>query len=289
MKVLSIRSMLGPDKSFIFCKDNKTFAPWHNHPEYELVLVLKGRGKRMVGDNIDRFYENDLVFLGPYTPHEYLCDPEYYNNPAGFQGECIFIQFLYDFIGEKFFEIPENLDLSKFIKESSRGYEFFGETKEKIISAIIDMVEMNDKKRFYTLLSIFEIFATTKEIKILSSPAFDDKFWIKENEPIQKALQFISQNFHKPIGTEYLLKVTNMSNTSFYNAFKTTCRMPFKEYLLNLRIGYACKLLTNSTEHISSIAYDSGFGNISNFNRQFKKIKGMTPSQFLEQVGLMEG
>lgn len=280
--------MQGPEKSLIFYKDNNPFAPWHNHPEYELSLVLKGRGKRMVGDNIDRFYENDLVFLGPYTPHEYLCDPEYYNNPAGFQGECIFIQFIYDVVGDKFFEIPENSYLKKFIKESIRGYELFGKTKEKLISKILSMIDMNDKERLYAMFSIFELFASTKEIKILSSPAFNDTFWINENEPMQKALQFISQNFHKQIRIHDLLNITNMSNSSFYEAFRMTYRMPFKDYLLNLRIGYACKLLTHSKQQISGIAYESGFENIANFNRQFKKIKGITPSEFLKRVNLME-
>lgn len=79
-----------------------------------------------------------------------------------------------------------------------------------------------------------------------------------------------------------------MSNTSFYAAFKKTYRMPFKDYLLKIRVGYACKLLTGESQNISGVAYDSGFGNISNFNRQFKRIKGITPSQFQEQIKRME-
>ena len=81
----------------------------------------------MVGDNIDRFENNDLVFIGSYTPHECLCDPEYFNHPAGFQGEGIVIQFMYDFLGDKFFSIPENSNLNKFILGSTRGYAFFGQ------------------------------------------------------------------------------------------------------------------------------------------------------------------
>lgn len=242
----------------------------------------------MVGDNIGRFYENDLVLMGSYTPHEYLCDPEYYNHPDGFQGECIFIQFLYDFLGEKFFELPENVALKKFVKESSRGYEFFGESKEKIISIMLKMVDMSDTEKLYSLFSIFKIFSTTKEINVLSSLAFKETFWLNEKEPMQKVLQFISQNFHKSIRIQDMLKITNMSNTSFYAAFKQTYRMPFKDYLLNIRVGYACKLLTDASQNISGIAYNSGFENISNFNRQFKKIKGITPSQFQEQIKKIE-
>ena len=288
MKVANVRLLQEPHKSFIYYKENNPFTPWHHHPEYELCLITKGRGRRMVGDNIDRFEKNDLVLIGSYTPHECLCDPEYFNHPDGFQGEGIVIQFVYDFLGEKFFKIPENSALNKFILESTRGYVFVGESKKKIISIMLKMQEMNDNDKFYSLFSILKIFATTREFKILSSPAFSEPFWLDESGPMQKALKYMLQNFQKHIKIHDLLKITNMSNTSFYAAFKRTYRMPFKDYLLNTRVGYACKLLTDESQNISGIAYDSGFGNISNFNRQFKKIKGITPSQFQEQIKKIE-
>lgn len=284
MKVAKVRLLQEPDKSFIFYNENNPFTTWHHHPEYELCLITKGRGKRMVGDSIDRFENNDLVLIGSFTPHECLCDPEYYNHPDGFQGEGIVIQFVHDFLGEKFLKIHENSNLNKFLQESTRGYSFFGETKDRITSIMLKMKEMNDGDRFYTLFSIFKIFSNTKEFNILSSPAFNEPFWIDESAPMQKALKFILQNFQKKISIKDLLEITNMSNTSFYAAFKQTYRMPFKDYLLNIRVGYACKLLMDPSQNISGIAYDSGFENISNFNRQFKRIKSTTPSQFQGKI-----
>jgi len=288
MKVAKVRLLKDPYKSFIYYKENNPFTPFHHHPEYELCLITRGRGKRMVGDNIDRFENNDLVFIGAYTPHECLCDPEYFGHPDGFRGEGIVIQFVYDFLGESFFKLPENGTLNKFILESTRGYAFFGETKKKIIRLINEMGRMKDSERLYALFSIFKIFSSTKEFNVLSSPAFSEPFWIDESAPMQKALKFILQNFQNPITVEDLLSLTNMSNTSFYAAFKKTYRMSFKDYLLNLRVGYACKLLTDKSQNISGIAYDSGFGNISNFNRQFKKIKGITPSKFQDNIEKIE-
>ena len=284
MKVAKVRLFQEPDKSFIYYRENNPFTPWHHHPEYELCLITKGRGKRMVGDNIDRFENNDLVFIGSYTPHECLCDPEYFDHRGGFLGEGIVIQFVYDFLGENFLKIPENSSLNKFILGSTRGYVFFGRSKKRIISVILEMEKMNDTERFYALLSIFKIFATTNEYRVLSSPAFSEPFWQDESGSMQKALKHILQNFQKHVAIRDLLKITNMSNTSFYASFKQTYRMTFKDYLLNTRVGYACKLLTDASQNISGIAYDSGFGNISNFNRQFKRIKGITPSQFQEQI-----
>lgn len=97
---------------------------------------------------------------------------------------------------------------------------------------------------------------------------------------MQKALEFIIKNFHKDITLKNLLEITSMSNTSFCLSFKKTYRMTFKEYLLKTRVGYACKLLGNEQLNISEVAYQSGFENLSNFNRQFKNI---TPSQFQKQ------
>ena len=288
MKVAKVRLFQEPHKSFIYYKENNPFTPWHHHPEYELCLITNGRGKRMVGDNIDRFEKNDLVFIGSYTPHECLCDPEYYNHPAGFQGEGIVIQFVYNFLGEIFFLIPENSTLNRFVLESTRGYVFFGRSKKKIISIMLEMEKMDDGERFYALLSIFKIFATTNEFRVLSSPAFSKPFWQDESGAMQKALKHILQNFQKHVGIKDLLEITNMSNTTFYAAFKQTYRMTFKDYLLKTRVGYACKLLTEESHNIAGIAYNSGFGNISNFNRQFKRIKGITPSQFQEQIKKIE-
>jgi AraC-like DNA-binding protein len=119
---------------------------------------------------------------------------------------------------------------------------------------------------------------------MLSSPGFMKPFHNQGDEPIQKALEYIVQHFHEEVTMKEMLAITNMSNSAFCNTFKKTCRMTFKKYLLNVRVGYACKLLTDDTLNISQIAYNCGFENLSNFNRQFKKIKNITPSQFHKKM-----
>ena len=121
---------------------------------------------------------------------------------------------------------------------------------------------------------------STNEFKLLTTPNSMNNFSVKQNEPMQKARQYILQNFQKKIQTEDILEISNKSYASFYSAFKKAFQMPFKDYLVNVRVGYACKCLTEGSINISEIAYESGFENISNFNRQFKRIKGVTPSQF---------
>jgi AraC-like DNA-binding protein len=147
------------------------------------------------------------------------------------------------------------------------------------------MEQMDDYGRIYSLLSIFRIFSTTEEYRILSGSVQNRQSLNNESGPMQLALKYIMQNFQKPILIKDLLEITGMSNTSFYAKFKRTYRMSFKEYLLNTRVGYACKLLTEGSYSISEVAYKSGFENLSNFNRHFKKIRGVTPTGFQKKAG----
>ena len=286
MKIAQLRLQQETNKSFIVHHEVSPFAPWHHHPEYELVLQMKGRGKRMVGDNVDRFVEHDLIFIGPYLPHQWVPDQYYPGNPENYQERAFVIQFLHDFLGERFFDLPENVTLKKFLSGSLRGCKFHGEAKEKIISILLKMMDYTDTGRLFGLLSIFEVFASTSEFQYLSSPASVVSFMMKENESMQKALQYIMQNFQKDIQIKDLLEVTNMSYPTFYNYFRKNYKVPFKEYLLEIRVDYACKLLKDESLNISEIAYNCGFENLSNFNRQFKRIKNATPSLF--QKNLLE-
>jgi AraC-like DNA-binding protein len=284
MKIAQLRLQPETDKSFIVHHEVSPFAPWHHHPEYELVLILKGKGRRMVGDSVDRFVENDLIFTGPFLPHQWLCDVYYNGHPDNYKEEAFVIQFVYDFLGERFFEITENSALKRFLVGSSRGCKFYGDARKKITSILLKMIDAGDVGRLFGLLSIFAVFASTSEFSYLSSPASVDSFMQKENEAMQKALQHIMQNFQKEIKIKDLLEITNLSYASFYNYFKRNYKVPFKEYLLDIRVDYACKLLKDEALNISEVAYSCGFENLSNFNRQFKRIKNTTPSLFQKQL-----
>jgi AraC-like DNA-binding protein len=287
MKLESTKLLQDPDKSFIIHYETKSFARWHHHPEYELVLILDGKGKRMIGDHIDRFEPKDLILLGSFLPHEYTCDSEYTDHPDGFRGRAVVYQFYGDFLGQQFFEIPENRNIKRLLDESYRGVRFYGKTSDKLFSIMENSYTLDGPERLYTLFSIFRIMGQSTEYDLLSSPGFMKPFHYQGEDPVQKAVEYIVQHFQEEVSMKDMLAITNMSNSAFCNAFKKTCRMTFKEYLLNVRIGYACRLLTDETLNISQIAYNCGFENLSNFNRQFKKIRNITPSQF-QQIAISE-
>jgi AraC-like DNA-binding protein len=288
MKAVEIRLLKEQDQSFLLYHETNPFSRWHYHPDFELVLIIKGSGKRMVGDHIDRFEEGDLVLLGSNLPHEWLCDDEYFNHVDGFRGEGIVIQFLENFLGESFMKIPENKKLKKILGESNRGLLIQGETKKALTEVIKKMLSMDAESRLYELFTIFSILLKSTELVPLSSPGFISTFQADENAPMKKVIQYLLQHFHENISMNTLLEMTNMSSTSFSVLFKRTYNMTFKEYLVKVRVGYACRLLGDNEKNIAQISYEAGFENISNFNRLFKNLKGITPSDYRKKVAKSE-
>ncbi|MDT7827128.1 AraC family transcriptional regulator [Pricia sp. S334] len=284
METTEIRLFKESDQSFIYHVEDKNFGVYHYHPEYELILVDKGSGVRIVGDDISEFQEADLVFLGSSLSHVWRCDPEYYADDGTFTGKGYVIQFLEEFMGQRFIDLLENRGLRTFLSHSARGCEFFGKTKERITEIMLAMNSMHPTQRLYSLLSIFEIFATTEEYRLICSPVFQENTEMSESGPLRDVVEYLLKNFKKEIMLRDVLEIANMSNTQFFLTFKKRYRMPFKSYLLKLRIGYACRLLDNPNLNISQIAYESGFQNLSNFNRHFKSIKGCTPSAYRKSL-----
>jgi len=268
------------DKSFIVFKDTSEFPEFHYHPEYELTYIIEGRGRRIVGDHVDYFRETDLVFLGSYLPHEYSCENAFVSDEGEFLGKAIIIQFLHNFLGENFFDLPENLEFSKFLMLSSQGIQIYGKARRIIVDCMYDMLNASNSERLYILFRIFETLSELKEYKLLSSHGFIDPYIKTGITAISRAREYILQNFQKDIRVIDLLEITNMSNTTFCSEFKRANGMNFKRYLTNVRIGYSCRLLIQGESNISGVAYKSGFENLSNFNRQFKSVKGITPLQY---------
>jgi AraC-like DNA-binding protein len=274
------RMIQEPDRSFIIIKEDRVFPEFHYHPEYELTYMIEGRGRRIVGDHVDNFQETDLVFLGSYLPHEYTCESHFLTEKGEFLGKAIVIQFQHDFLGKDFFNLPENLNFSKVLAFSLQGIQLYGKTKRVIVDSMFDMLSASNSERLYILFRIFEALASTKEYNLLSSPSFIDPYLETGVSPISKAREYILQNFQTDIRVSDLLEIANMSNTTFCSEFKRSNNMNFKKYLTNVRIGYACRLLIAGELTIAEIGYKSGFDNLSNFNRQFKHLKGITPNQF---------
>jgi AraC-like DNA-binding protein len=286
MKAIEMRLRKDIDKSFIvFREQGKLFpCPWHYHPEYELVLVTKSTGRRMVGDHIGYFKEGDLVFMGPMLPHVWVNDPEYLEEGTPLEADAIVIHFVGDFLGEKFLQVPEMEKLNQFLQLSARGMHITGAASEKIGGLMKQLLDMNGMQRLVTLFSIFEILSATSDYELLASPGYIQTAHTKSTDRFSKITEYIMLNFDREITLPEAAAAANMAVTTFCNFFKTHYRVTFVEYLNMVRIGHACKLLGDMNKTIVGVAYECGFNNLANFNRQFKKIKNLTPSEYRKTI-----
>jgi len=250
-------------------------------------LVLKSTGRRMVGDHIGYFEPGDLVCMGPYLPHVWVNDPIFTKGEADHEAEAIVIQFQADFLGTEFLQIPEMENIKNVLGLASRGMAFTGKTKEKITALMTEMIDMNGIQRLSSLFTIFDILSRNKEYQLLASPGYIDSE-PEGSDRLTKIKNHILTNFDQEITLSEIASMANMGVTTFCNFFKEQYRITFVEYLNTVRIGHACRLLSNEDINIVEVAFSCGFNNLANFNRQFKKLKKMTPSDYRKVVNIQE-
>ncbi len=253
--------------------------PWHFHKEYELVLIDKSRGTRFIGDNVSPFEEGDLCMIGSNIPHLFRNGEEYYAKNSELRARSIFIHFTGDFLGTHFFEAPEMKLVHRLLEKSSLALEIHGRTKKYVIKKLYEMCDENPPERLLSLLEILVKISLSNELKPLLSPGFSANT-SGDSDKINLVFQFILKNYTEEIYVQEIASKLNMSVASFSRYFKHHTRKTFSDYVTEIRIGHACRLLTEDDYSISEISYKSGFDNLSNFYRHFRKITGIIPKEY---------
>jgi AraC-like DNA-binding protein len=219
-------------------------------------------------------------------PHVWVNDQKFIKGETDDQAEAIVIHFKEDFLGKNILEIPEMETLRKFLLLSNRGMEIKGKAREEINTLMIKMLSMNGMQRLSSLLSIFDILSRPIEFKLLASPGFVDATHHKESDRLDKIIKYVLANFDDDISLPMAASMMNMGLTTFCNFFKENYRITFVEYINMVRIGHSCKLLLEKDQTIAEVAYECGFNSIANFNRQFKKAKNMSPSEYRKVINV---
>lgn len=254
---------------------------WHYHPELELVAVLKSTGTRFIGDSIEKFEGGEVVLIGENLPHMWQNDAAYFEKSSDLIAEAVAVHFKKDFIGFEFFNSPEMNHIAELFDIARNGIKFQG-VSTKIIDEIKELISLDGFERIMKFIRILNALAKHKNYKVLSSKGFINSLVKTENKNLDKTFEYIFKNFNNSITLKEIANVAGMNPSAFSRFFKRVNRKTFSRYLNEIRIGYACKLLIENSLNISAICYESGFNNISNFNRQFKIIKGMSPTQYIQ-------
>ena len=253
---------------------------WHYHPELELVTIVKSSGTKFIGDSIEQFKEGDVMLFGKNLPHMLLNDKEYFENDPKLEAQAIAVHFKDDFAGTDFFGMPEMASIGKLIKMAEHGIKFSGDLTQ-VRKWILNLNDLDAFEKTIQFLKILNFLANHKEYSLLSSNGFINSFKMTGKKNLEKVYEHIIKNFKENIVLKDVAAIAHMNPSAFSRFFKRINRKTFSEYLNEIRVGYACKLLLEEKYNISEVCFESGFNNISNFNRQFKKIVSYSPTEYV--------
>lgn len=269
-----------PGRSFAFREfDLPAFdSPWHFHPEFELTLVTSGTGRRFVGDHIAEYGPGDLVLLGPELPHFWHTEPS-----GDMRSQSLVVQFLPGFLGPGFLDLPELDAVKRLLANSSRGLRFTGRTQKRAANILMRMATRSPQGQLLGLLEALDMLSRSLDIEVLATEGFSPALDTRTEERINRAQTYIFDHLNEPFRLDDVAAHMSMSPSAFSRYFKRTMGKTFSRFVNELRVGKACRTLLNSDRPVADIAYRCGFNNLSNFNRRFKELRGVSPRQFREQ------
>lgn len=261
-------------------------VPWHYHPQIEIMYILEGTGTRFVGDHIDRYQVGDVCMVGPQLPHEWRNDDEFFKRGAGLKASCLCLFFLKDIFDGNLIRLPEMNNIRQLIERSRRGIKFTGSSREKIGEYIRQSVELTGAARIVRFISLLEMMATTDEYELLASIGFTESVNSSDFDRFDKVYQYMMKNFRQPIRLEEVASLVGLTPNAFCRYFRERTQKTFVQYLNDIRIGHAKKLLIEGRLKISTLSMEAGFNNLSNFIELFKRSAHMSPSEYQKKFGV---
>jgi AraC-like DNA-binding protein len=247
------------------------------------MLITNGTGTRFIGDSIETFKPYDLVIVGSHLTHVWKNSIDHYEESSELRAEARVILFREDCFGKNFFDLAEMLEIKNLLSRSKRGIEIFGNSKRKIANKILAAYEQNELDRFLSLIQILKDLSQTNEYRVLSSIGYVQQIQSSDLADLNIILDYLIKNFKNNINLQQVASLANMTPTGFCRYFKKSTNKTLIQFVNELRIGYAKSKLIETRENISTICFESGFNNISNFYDHFYKITRKHPSKFRDE------
>jgi AraC-like DNA-binding protein len=278
MRPQLLKVLKGPDRSFsvrrdLFPINNR----WHYHAEIELIHIKKGEGTQFIGDSIKRFKAGDVILVGPNLPHYWRFDDVYYEENTKAIADIRVAHFNENFWGPQFLELPENLCIKTVLEKARRGLQITGKTRQKVAELLEELQEIDGPQRIVLLIEALTQIASAKQLVPLSSMGFQPDLVDAEKDRINAIYEYSIRNFKRKIQLEEIAEVANISPNSFCRYFKSRTRKTYSQFLIELRVGHACKLLIENNHCLKRLCYESGFNNFTSFHKYFKLITGKSP------------
>ena len=250
---------------------------WHFHPEYEIHLITSTTGKYFVGDHIGSFTPGNLVMMGRNLPHNWVSSVQ----PGERVDErCLVLQFDAEFVTRAIQVFPELKRVEALLDASCWGVLFSAKTGAAAEPIMREMLGAQGIRRITLFLALFDLLVqSVAPVKLASAAYRADPTRYAETR-INHVLSYIGKNLSQELRETELAELAGQSVSAFSRYFRRHTGVPFVQYVNRLRINLACQLLMSGELNITDICYQVGFNNLSNFNRQFLLLKGMSPSRW---------
>ena len=251
---------------------------WHQHDEYELILITEGNGTALIGDYIGDYNVGDIFFMTSNLPHWFR------KSNAKIIGSGIVIHFLKDFWGEQFLQLPEMKNINQLLNSKNSGIQL-NSTLNSDLTVLIEQLEVTKGiERIIGLLNCLQQVSTSINFNVISY-AFSS-INNKENSAIEKIFDYSFKHFLDQVTLHEVAKIAGMSIPTFCRFFKKNIKKSYFDFIQEIRIGHACKLLQTTNKPVLDICYTSGYNSWAHFSKQFKHVKKITPTQYRKQYKL---
>lgn len=259
-------------------------APLHIHPEFELILIEEGSGLSFVGDAVRKLAPGDFMLIGENLPHLWLSADEYYCSDTNLISRSVYTQFGKDIFPANMYEIPEMDSICTLLKKSERGLYFEGGQTAEMQKRFRKLVHAEGFEKLNGLYNLLYLLSCECNFQTLTSEKYINQSTSTTDNIIKKVHTFINQNYQNNLVLENIANYAGMNPSALCRYYKKHTGRRIFEYITELRISYAARLLLNKSINISQIAYDCGYNSLSHFNHQFKQITGYTPSEYTKNV-----
>lgn len=284
-----------PTREIVNSADNTSFvlthyvnpyfeAPYHFHPEYELILIEEGEGVSYVGDSERSMGPGDFMLIGPNLPHLWLSDDRYYMPGCKERSHSIYAQFGPCLFPENLSGIPELSNIDALLRASARGLLFTGGNLDSLAQEFRDAAACHGYRRWCSLMTLLHHLGTNARYCYLTSGDYDVTANSWEDKIVERINQYIAVNYCQDVTLDELSALVHMNKSSLCRYYKRVTGMRIFDYLAQTRVDFSLKLLRSTSYSITQIALECGYNSPSHFYHQFRAITGYSPSEYVGKV-----
>ncbi|WP_026993842.1 AraC family transcriptional regulator [Flectobacillus major] len=285
MKVLPFTIPVPHDKTIIVQKDVLPyFYPHlHRHEEIQLTWIQQGEGTLIADNNMHAFKSNEIFWLGANQPHIFKSDPVYFLPKSKKKITATVLFFNPNGPLSSLLNLPEINNIKRFLQQNANGFKIPSDKVMEIANKMILIKKSTSIEQMIHFMDLLKLVSSLSGLEPLSAGSRPKLYSENEGLRMSNIYNFIIQEYEKPITLEDAANKAHMTPHAFCRYFKKHTRHTFLSFLNEVRINEACKKLTNESHvGIANVAYSCGFNSITNFNRIFKRVKGKSPSEYVE-------